>query len=309
MWRCCRGISGIDKLPGWLCRKYDLADWWNGHCLSWTTDNTSLRQTFHHVRHEAATVPIPKGPGQDSASISRRFAHHTLKLLSYISTFQLSCLQKRPSLVDQALWITTTDLLVNLEVLAFAPDVFLGGWINRHPINPEWRWSTMVVDSPHGLPALGSLSFHPEGTSTSSLDVPTTSPSLIAKTPPAHHRSHTLRARPSNPFLPTSSSSKPSSPVTTYRKPSQKELDNIQRRLGPEALVSHREELIKEKEGELKRVVDGHDDDVREKFHLDRYISLLEGWDPAVSSSSEPTLVNAGQFNRQTDPNAGGEEG
>jgi hypothetical protein len=41
--------------------------------------------------------------------------------------------------------------------------------------------------------------------------------------------------------------------------------------------------VVKEKDVELKDVVDKHDTAVREKFHLERYISIFEGWDPKVS--------------------------
>jgi hypothetical protein len=33
-------------------------------------------------------------------------------------------------------------------------------------------------------------------------------------------------------------------------------------------------------------VVEGHDAAVREKFHLERFVTLLEGWDPEVSLGS-----------------------
>lgn len=63
----------------------------------------------------------------------------------------------------------------------------------------------------------------------------------------------------------------------------EKELEDIHRRLGAENVQSRRDELLKQKETELKTVVDEHDDAVREKFHLERFVSILEGWDPVVS--------------------------
>ena len=47
-------------------------------------------------------------------------------------------------------------------------------------------------------------------------------------------------------------------------------------------MAAKRDGVVREKEAEVKRVVDGHDDAVREKFHLERFISIFEGWDPKV---------------------------
>lgn len=51
-------------------------------------------------------------------------------------------------------------------------------------------------------------------------------------------------------------------------------------KLGPEGMAARREELIHEKEALLRTVVEEHDMAVKEKFHLERYVSILEGWDP-----------------------------
>jgi hypothetical protein len=55
--------------------------------------------------------------------------------------------------------------------------------------------------------------------------------------------------------------------------------------VGPEGVKARRDEVVHAKEEELRGVVDGHDNAVLEKFHLERYISLLEGWDPVVNLS------------------------
>ncbi len=127
---------------------------------------------------------------------------------------------------------------------------------------------------------------HFQTSSSSSLTLPVSSPTLDNGHTSTLHPSQTLRVRPSQPVYPISpvaSSGKPTSPVVVYRKASHKELNNIYRRLGPEGLAARRDELLEEKETELKGVVEGHDDAVREKFHLEKFISLLEGWDPEVS--------------------------
>ena len=64
------------------------------------------------------------------------------------------------------------------------------------------------------------------------------------------------------------------------------EMDNIQRRLAPETVQSRREEVLSAREAELREVVDEHDLAVREKFHLERFVSILEGWNPEVGSLS-----------------------
>jgi hypothetical protein len=117
-----------------------------------------------------------------------------------------------------------------------------------------------------------------------------------AAPPTAGGPSRTLRKRasppPPNPS-PTqhASSSTSRSPVASHsdaplRKPSEKELANVHRRLGAEGVTARRAELVSEKEGQLKGVVEGHDAAVREKFHLERFVTLLEGWDPEVRPGS-----------------------
>lgn len=92
--------------------------------------------------------------------------------------------------------------------------------------------------------------------------------------------SRSLRARPSDPG--PSTQIHQSSP-SGLRRPTPKELEHVHKRLGPDAVLERRDEVIKGKEAELKGVMDGHDDAVRERFHLERFISILEGYDPKVS--------------------------
>lgn len=75
-------------------------------------------------------------------------------------------------------------------------------------------------------------------------------------------------------------------PVRTLRGGAPKDIEKILHRLGPSGVADRKERSVTEKEGELREVVDGHDTAVLEKFHLEKYISLLEGWDPVVSSST-----------------------
>lgn len=84
-----------------------------------------------------------------------------------------------------------------------------------------------------------------------------------------------LRARASLPAPPTRASAAPP-----------KDIDKIRERLAPAAISFRKDELVKEKEESLRDLVDGHDTAVREKFHLERYISLLEGYDPVVRGLS-----------------------
>ena len=122
-----------------------------------------------------------------------------------------------------------------------------------------------------------------------SIDVaPTPVVSAPSKAPPARKprasypapASRSLRARPSDTGQPG-----PATPsnASGLRRPTPKDLEYIQKRLGPEALIEKRDEVVRRKEEELKGVMDGHDTDVRERFHLERFISILEGYDPVVS--------------------------
>jgi hypothetical protein len=61
-----------------------------------------------------------------------------------------------------------------------------------------------------------------------------------------------------------------------------KDIDKIREKLAPAAINARKDELVREKEESLRDLVDEHDTAVREKFHLERYISLLEGYDPVV---------------------------
>lgn len=93
-----------------------------------------------------------------------------------------------------------------------------------------------------------------------------------------------LRARPSEPSsIPSPISKRARSDTNTkLRPPTEKELDVVNKALSEEAILAKRDVVVKDKEAEVKRVVDGHDDAVREKFHLERFISIFEGWDPKV---------------------------
>jgi helicase SWR1 len=96
-----------------------------------------------------------------------------------------------------------------------------------------------------------------------------------------------LRARPSEPSsVPSPISKRARSDTNTkLRPPTERELDSITKALSEESLAAKRDGVVREKEAEVKRVVDGHDDAVREKFHLERFISIFEGWNPKVCAS------------------------
>ena len=93
-----------------------------------------------------------------------------------------------------------------------------------------------------------------------------------------------LRARPSEPSsIPSPITKRARSDTNTkLRPPTEKELDSITKALSEESLAAKRDGVVRDKEAEVKRVVDGHDDAVREKFHLERFISIFEGWNPKV---------------------------
>jgi helicase SWR1 len=99
-----------------------------------------------------------------------------------------------------------------------------------------------------------------------------------------------LRARPSESSLLTTASpgSKRGRSATSaqLRPATDKELEYIRSKLSEESILANRDGVIKGKEAELRGVVDRHDDAVREKFHLERYISIFEGWNPSVSQVS-----------------------
>jgi len=92
-----------------------------------------------------------------------------------------------------------------------------------------------------------------------------------------------LRARPSEASTSSPASKKARSDINgQLRPPTEKELDFINASLSEEGIATRRDEVIKDKEAELKHVADEHDTAVREKFHLERFISIFEGWDPKV---------------------------
>ncbi|KAK8864632.1 hypothetical protein IAR55_001882 [Kwoniella newhampshirensis] len=110
--------------------------------------------------------------------------------------------------------------------------------------------------------------------------IPTPSPSVKVK-----HK-HVRPAAISTP------SSSPSTTLGSIRQPTQRELDNIHRRLGAESIGARRDELLQARERELKEVVEAHDDDVREKFHLERYVTILDGWNPAhAKTDNSPVFL------------------
>ncbi|THH07869.1 hypothetical protein EW145_g3092 [Phellinidium pouzarii] len=63
-----------------------------------------------------------------------------------------------------------------------------------------------------------------------------------------------------------------------------------------EIVVSERRALILERQGELERVLDRHDDLVREAFHLERFITLLQ-YDPLIAKQDQtPVFLEACSF-------------
>ncbi|ORY26167.1 SNF2 family N-terminal domain-domain-containing protein [Naematelia encephala] len=94
--------------------------------------------------------------------------------------------------------------------------------------------------------------------------------------------SRVLRARPSDPPPPPLASPSPATSSTLIRPATRKELENISRRLSKESIDQRRDELIKEREGELRTVMDEHDTAVREKFHLERFVTMITGFHPKV---------------------------
>ena len=143
----------------------------------------------------------------------------------------------------------------------------------------------MDPDRPSSPTESSHLSNFQIGTSSITLDSPSTPAVVRNGSALAQPRHRSLRPRPADPASASVSSLEPFSPVPHIRKASMKELDNINRRLGPEGVGSRRAEMLKENEKALKTVVEGHDAAVREKFHLEKFVSLLEGWDPEVSLS------------------------
>jgi helicase SWR1 len=110
--------------------------------------------------------------------------------------------------------------------------------------------------------------------------VPTSSPKTAASLkPPTIPSGRTLRARPS-----LTGGAAPSAPTSNGSiKLGDAEIDSIKRRLGPDGVAERRDELIRDKEASVKTVIDEHDTAVREKFHLERFVTMITGWNPAVS--------------------------
>lgn len=97
-------------------------------------------------------------------------------------------------------------------------------------------------------------------------------------------RSRSLRARPS---LSSPSMGIPSTTHPNGHATQSKGMEAISQGLRQEAVIVRREKRITEKERELKEVVESHDGLIREKFHLERFVTLLEGWNPEVRHSTE----------------------
>ncbi|WWD03258.1 hypothetical protein V865_001309 [Kwoniella europaea PYCC6329] len=109
-------------------------------------------------------------------------------------------------------------------------------------------------------------------------------------------RSRALRARPSDPGPSSLLAPTPKTPITTpvsVRAPTPKEFNQISRRLGDENIREKRDELLVEKEKQLKRVLDSHDDAIREQFHLERFVTMITGWDPqAAKVDNSPVFLD-----------------
>lgn len=100
-----------------------------------------------------------------------------------------------------------------------------------------------------------------------------------------------LRARPSD------TRAQPSRTTSSTRTVSKDEMDKVLFKLGPEGTAERREELIHQREGELRVVVDDHDMAVKEKFHLERYVSILEGWDPVdARTDNSPVFLDVSAY-------------
>ena len=165
----------------------------------------------------------------------------------------------------------------------------------------------MNIDSPPHVDTPPELSRKRQTSSSTSISKSKSSPATEHAARPRASEQRTLRARPSDPPPPSLPGSSPTATKAKIRSASQNELASIQKRLGPEGVQLRREELLKENERKLKSVVDGHDAAVREKFHLEKFVSLLEGWDPEVSCGSAIRFyARSGSCNADK---SGGEEG
>jgi hypothetical protein len=52
-------------------------------------------------------------------------------------------------------------------------------------------------------------------------------------------------------------------------------------KLSQDGTAARRAEILPDLEARVRGIVAEHDMAVKEKFHLERYVSILEGWDPA----------------------------
>lgn len=95
---------------------------------------------------------------------------------------------------------------------------------------------------------------------------------------PSPRGGRALRTRPSEPAAPRRAARASSGRVITADEETRALF-----KLGPEGTAQRRIELLHELETSVRSVVDKHDMAVREKFHLERYVSILEGWDPAAA--------------------------
>lgn len=118
---------------------------------------------------------------------------------------------------------------------------------------------------------------------TTSTQVRTVAIDTSVPTTLAEPRSRSLRARPS---LPNPSTGTPLTPHANGHGAQAKGMEAISHGLRDEAIISRREKRITEKEKQLKEVVESHDGLIREKFHLERFVTLLEGWNPKVRLSA-----------------------
>ncbi|KAL7421999.1 swr1 complex component [Cryptotrichosporon argae] len=109
----------------------------------------------------------------------------------------------------------------------------------------------------------------------------TTSGDLMA--PPALGQAlrRTLRTRPSDP-----------GPAHKTRELTADEAARVRAKLGDEGVAARRAEVVAQKEEELKAVVDAYDTAVRERFHLERYVSLIDAWDPVkLKADNSPVFT------------------
>ena len=91
-----------------------------------------------------------------------------------------------------------------------------------------------------------------------------------------------LRARPSATGLPSSPVASPAARVKGLRQATQKELEDVQRRLGSESLSDKRQQTLSAREQQLQALLEEHDAAIREQFHLERFVTMITGWNPEV---------------------------